>query len=65
MTVSVASAAWNSGHLVSASGTIAEVNAELAAGTVSKLPLECREYLMSYGGTSAGNCVALWYHHKH
>jgi len=61
MAVSISSTAWNSGYLVSASGTIAEVNTEMAAGAASKCALRCREYLLGYGGTTAGNCVAVWY----
>ena len=62
MAVSVTTAAWNAGILVQASGTIAEVNAEITAGAASKYPLRSREYLMGYGGTGAGTCVACWYY---
>ena len=61
MAVSTTSAAWNGGILVQASGTIAEVNTEMVGGAVSKCPLRSREYLMSYGGTGSGTCVAIWY----
>ena len=63
MAVSTTSTAWNGGYLVSAYGTEAEVHAELAAGGDSKCPLVASEFLMGFGGTTAGgNCVAIWYY---
>jgi hypothetical protein len=62
MAVSVSTTAWNKGYLVSASGTIAEVNSEMVTGTASYCKLKSRDYFMGYGGTTAGNCVAIWYY---
>jgi hypothetical protein len=62
MTVSTTSTAWNAGYLVSASGTIAEVNSEMVTGTVSFCKLKSRDFFIGYGGTTAGNCVAIWYY---
>ena len=62
MAVSTTSTAWNSGILVSAYGTEAEVHAEMAAGADSKCPLVAPEFLMGFGGTTAANCVAFWYY---
>jgi hypothetical protein len=62
MAVSVVTTAWNAGYLVEASGTIAEVNSEMVTGTASLCKLLSRDYLLGYGGTTAGNCVAIWYY---
>jgi hypothetical protein len=62
MTVSTTSTAWNAGYLVSAAGTIAEVNSEMVTGTASFCKMKSRGHLMGYGGTAAGSCVALWYY---
>jgi len=62
MAVSTTTTAWNSGYLVTAYGTEAEVHAEMAAGADGKCPLVSPEFLMAFGGTTAGNCVACWYY---
>jgi hypothetical protein len=62
MTVSTTTTAWNAGYLVSASGTIAEVNSEMVMGTSSFCKLKSPDNLMGYGGTTASNCVAIWFY---
>jgi hypothetical protein len=52
MAVSTSTVAWNSGYLVIASGTPAEVIAEIPAGTSSGCPLLNPDGLRGIGGTA-------------
>jgi len=64
MAVSTATYSWNSGTLVTATGTLAEVMAEMNAGADSTASLQTRDFLVSppyYNGT---NISAVWYVNK-
>lgn len=61
MAASTSSTGYNSGYLVTASGTYADVLAEIKSGTTSACPCENIGNLISITGLSTASCFAAWY----